>query len=164
MKREQEAINQYSELTNALVQMGIGWIVTEVDEVISRGKAVLFRDLSDEQSLLYESRLSEEARWGLTIGRAKANDFIGVPYEPHERLALLVDAVERVVVTSELSKASLSRFASRLGISSVVLESPIETDIAASAPEPRVIPLVGPALVNERLSILHHVLRDEVLE
>ena len=112
MKTGQEAITQYSELASALVQMGMDWIVTEVEEVISRGKTVPFRDLSERESALYEVRLSEEARRGLTVGRAKANDFIGMPYEPNERLALLVDAVERVIMTSELSYSYVSRYLS----------------------------------------------------
>src|SRR5690348_14935596 len=103
MKSGQEALAQYSELANALLQVGATWVITEVEDIIARGKTVLFRDLSEEQSALYESRLSEEARGGLPVGRAKADDSIGVPYEPHERLALLVDAVERVIVTSERS-------------------------------------------------------------
>ena len=43
--------------------------------------------------------------------RAKPNDIIGVPYEPHERLALLVEAVERVIAASELSHSYISKFA-----------------------------------------------------
>ena len=164
MKNDQEATAQYSELANALLQLGANWIVTEVEEVISRGKTVLFRDLSAEESALYESRLNEEARGGLPVGRAKADDFIGVPYDPHERLALLVDAVERVVITSERSYAYVSRFAMRLGIDSMKLESPIATYPSTEvAEEARDIPLRTPTLVNERLSILHHVLHDEVL-
>lgn len=163
MKVGQQAITQYSELAVALVEIGAGWIVTEVDEVSSRGKTVPFQDLSEEESALYESRANEEASRGLAVGRAKANDFIGVPYEPYERLAILVDAVERVVMTSELSHSYISNFAARLGINSVRLENPLGVDVAAVAAESYNIPLAAPTLVNERLAILRHVLRDEVL-
>jgi len=163
MKNGQEAVAQYSELASALVQMGASWIVAEVEQVISRGKTVPFRDLSEEESALYESRLTEEARRGLPVGRAKANDSIGVPYEPYERLALLVDAVERVITTSELSYSYVSSFAAGLGINSLRLESPIGASITAGVPEVRNIPLTAPTLVNERLAILRHVLHDEVL-
>jgi hypothetical protein len=164
MKRGQEAVAQYSEFASALLEVGANWIITEVEEVISRGKTVPFRDLSDEERALYESRLSEEARSGLLVGRAKADDFIGVPYEPHERLALLVDAVERVIVTSERSYFYISNFVTRLGIDSARLESPAGAYDTAGAPEARNIPLNTPTLVNERLAIFHHVLRDEVLD
>jgi hypothetical protein len=163
MKSGQEAAAQYSELASALVQIGMSWIVEEVEEVISRGKAIPFRDLSEEESILYEGRLTEEARKGLVVGRAKASDSIGVPYEPHERLALLVDAVERAIMASELSYSYVSRFAARLGISSVRLENPVDVGIAANALGPRIIPPTEPALVSERLAVLHHVLHDEVL-
>jgi hypothetical protein len=163
MKNYQEAAAQYLELANALLQMGANWIVTEAEEVISRGKTVLFRDLSAEESALYEGRLNEEARGGLPVGRAKADDFIGVPYEPYERLVLLVDAVERVVITSERSYAYVSGFAARLGINSLRLEDPIGAYSSADVAGARDIPLTAPTLVNERLSILHHVLHDEVL-
>jgi hypothetical protein len=72
MKTGQEAVAQYGELANALVQMGASWIVAEVEQVISRGKTVPFRDLSEEESAQYESRLTEEASRGLPVGRAKA--------------------------------------------------------------------------------------------
>lgn len=163
MKTGQEAVAQYAELASALVQIEASWIVTEVEQVISRGKTVPFRDLSEEESALYESRLTEEAGRGLPVGRAKANDSIGVPYEPYERLALLVDAVERVITTSELSYSYVSNFAARLGVNSLSLENPVRAYTTADVPDARNIPLAAPTLVNERLAILHHVLRDEVL-
>ena len=64
MKRGQEAIAQYSELASALRQMDAEWIVTEVEEVIARGKTVPFRDLVSRRERLYESRLVEEAGRG----------------------------------------------------------------------------------------------------
>lgn len=164
MKSAQEALAQYSELANALQQVGAAWIITEVEEIITRGKTVPFRDLSEEQSALYESRLSEEARGGLSVGKAKADDSIGVPYEPRERLALLVDAVEHVIVTSEQSYSYVSNFATRLGIESLRLENPVGTYSTTEASEVRNISLGTPTLVNERLAILHHVLHGEVLD
>jgi hypothetical protein len=163
MKRGQEAIAQYSELARALRQMDPGWIVTEVEEVMARGKTVPFRDLSREESALYESRLAEEADRGIAVARAKPNDIIGVPYEPHERLALLVEAVERVVAASELSRSYISRFAAERGIDSIELENPVGEVAAASTSRMRSISLEAPTLINERLSILHQVLHNEVL-
>jgi hypothetical protein len=95
--------------------------------------------------------------------QAKANDTIGVPYEPHERLSLLVEAVERVITASELSHSYISRFAAQWGIRSIDLEIPVEVDIAANSLRTRGISLAEPTLVNERISIFHHVLYDEVL-
>ncbi len=163
VKRGQEAVAQYSELASALRQMDADWIVTEVEDVIARGKTVPFHDLSHEESALYESRLIEEVGRGVAIARAKANDIIGVPYEPHERLVLLVEAVERVIVASELSRSYISKFAVQRGINSIKLESPVGADTAVSPSRVRSIPLEGPTLINERLSILRYVLRDEVL-
>jgi hypothetical protein len=156
-------VAQYGELASALVQMGAGWVVAEVEQIVSRGKTVPFRDLSEEESAQYESRLTEEVSRGLPVGRAKASDSIGAPYEPYERLALLVDAVERVVTTSELSYFYISTFAARLGVSSLKLESPIVAYTAADVVGAREIPLTAPTLVKERLAILRHVLNDEVL-
>jgi len=163
VKRGQEAIAQYSELASALRQMDADWIVSEVEEVIARGKTVPFRDLSREESALYESRLIEEVDRGIAVARAKPNDIIGVPYEPHERLALLVEAVDRVIAASELSRSYISKLASEWGIASIELESPEGDDAAASTSSMRSISLEIPTLTNERLSILRHVLHDEVL-
>lgn len=163
MKRGQEAIAQYSELVSALQQLAADWIVAEVEEVIARGKTVPFRDLSREESALYESRLIEEVDRGIPVARAKATDIIGVPYEPHERLALLVEAVERVIVASELSRSYISKFASERGIDSIEFEGPMGVDAAVGASGMRSVSLEAPTLTNERLSILHHVLHDEVL-
>lgn len=163
MKHGQEAIEQYSELASALLQLDAGWIVTEVEEVIARGKMIQFRNLSEEESALYESRLIEETDRGVTVARAKSSDIIGVPYEPHERLILLVEAVERVVITSELSRSYISKFATQQGISSIDLEHPGEADVAATTSSMRRISLGVPILANERLSILRQVLHNEVL-
>jgi hypothetical protein len=163
MKSGQDALAQYSELADAIRQVGASWIIAEVEEVIARGKTVPFRDLSVEQSALYESRLSEEARGGVFVGRAKSDDSIGVPYEPHERLALLVEALERTISTSEKSYSYVSRFAIRLGIYSVRMENPVGAYNPTNVPETWNISMTTPVLMNERLAILHHVLHDEVL-
>lgn len=163
MKRGQEAIAQYSELVSALRQIDADWIVTEVEEVIARGKTVPFRNLSREENALYESRLVEEVGRGIAVARAKPNEIIGVPYEPHERLTLLVQAVERVIAASELAHSYISRFASEGGISSIELEIPVEGDAVAGPSRTRSISLEVPLLTNERLSILHQVLHDEVM-
>jgi hypothetical protein len=163
VKRGQEAIAQYSELVSALRQLQADWIVAEVEEVIARGKTVLFRHLSREESALYEHRLIDEIDKGIPVARAKANDVIGIPYEPHERLTLLVEAVERVIAASELSLSYISKFAAQRNIASIELESPVGVDIAAGISRSRRISLGAPTLTNERLSILRHFLHDEVL-
>lgn len=163
LKPGPEASAQYSELVSALRQLSADWIVAEVEEVIARGKTVPFRDLSHEESVLYESRLIEEVDRGIPVARAKANDIIGVPYEPHERLVLLVEAVERVIAASELSRSYISKFAAQQSIGFIGLESPAEVDTPAVTPRMRSISLEAPRLTNERLSILHQVLHDEVL-
>lgn len=163
MKRGQQAIEQYSELVSALRQLDADWIVSEVEEVIARGKTVPFRHLSREENLLYEDRLVEEIDRGIPVARAKANDIIGVPFEPHERLALLAEAVERVVNASELSLSYISGFAIQQGINSIELESPAGADTASGSLRTGSISLGAPTLTNERLSILRHVLHDEVL-
>jgi hypothetical protein len=163
VKRGQEAIAQYSELVSALRQIDADWIVTEVEEVIARGKTVSFRNLSREESALYESRLVEEVSRGIAVARAKPNDIIGVPYEPHERLVLLVQAVERVIAASELARSYISKFALERGINSIELEIPVEGATATNTSSTRRISLEMPPFTNERLSILHHVLHDEVL-
>jgi hypothetical protein len=142
--------------------MDADWIVAEVEEVIARGKTVPFRELSREENDQYESRLIEEADRGIAVARARANEFIGVPYEPQERLRLLVEAIERVISASELALSSISKFASQLDINSIDLESPLGTNLA-STPRVHSVPLDTPTLTNERLSILRSVLRDEVL-
>jgi hypothetical protein len=163
VKRGQEAIAQYSELVSALRQLEAGWIVAEVEEAIARGKTVPFRDLSREESALYESRLIEEVDRGILVAHAKASDIIGVGYEPHERLALLVEAVERVIVSSELARSYISKFATQRGVDSIELENPAAVDTVAGTSRMRSISLEMPTLTNERLSILRHVLDDEVL-
>ena len=163
MKRGQEAAAQYAELVSALRQLGADWIVTEVEEVLARGKTVPFRDLSREESGLYERRLVEEVDRGLAVARAKPDDIIGVPYEVHESLGLLVEAVERVVAATELSRSYIARFAAQRGVDSIALESPAADVAAANASRTRSIPLDAPHLTNERLSILRRVLHDEVL-
>jgi hypothetical protein len=164
MKRDQEALSQYTELAAALADVGMGWVVDELEEDITQGKAIQFRELSQDENMLYERRLTQEARKGFSIGRAKAGDSIGVPYAPEERLALLVDAAERVIITSERSHAYLKNFASRHNISAVVLLQPVGADILASAPEQHEVSLAISEDIDERLAALHRILHDEVLD
>lgn len=164
MKSEEEARTQYAELVSALEEIGVIWIVVEVEEFIARGKTVLFRELSEEDAVLYESRLQQESRGGLPVGRARADEPIGVPYSAYEQLSLLVAAAERVVIISEYSIAKISSFAAGLGINAIRLESPVDPyATSAAASEVRSISLTPPSLVGERLSILHNVLYGEVL-
>lgn len=111
MKVGPEALQQYAELATALREVGAGWVVDEVEEVIARGKTVAFRDLPPAERARYQDRLSVETRKGLLVGRATAGDEIGVAYEPYERLTLLVDAADRVITATALSHAFVSRFA-----------------------------------------------------
>jgi hypothetical protein len=164
MKRGQEALSQYAELATALAEVGMSWVVDDVEEVIARGKTVRFRDLSQDENILYERRLTEETSKGFSIGRAKAGDSIGVPYTPDERLTLLVDAAERVIITSERSHAYVKDFANRHNISSVVLVQPVGVDVVAPMPERHEVSLVIPGDIEERLAALHRVLHDQVLD
>jgi hypothetical protein len=163
MKLGQEALAQYTELVAALQQLHAEWIVTEVEEIIARGKVVSFRDLSQEESALYESRVVEESGRGVAVPRAKPSDIIGVPYDPHERLGLLVQAIERVVAVSELSRSYIYRFAVTRGIGSIELWNPLEDDQMADSRDVHIVSVQSPTFTNERLAILRHVLSSEVL-
>ena len=164
MKEGQEALSQYRELANALREIGIGWVVTEVEEVLIRGKEVAFRDLSADQQALYEIRLGEEASRGFRVGRARANDKIGVPYQPDERLALLVAATERVIDTSVRSKTYVSGFARRHDMHNVILEQPVGADVGATAPERREMPMAVPKDEDERLNALTNFFNENVID
>jgi hypothetical protein len=164
MKEGQEALSQYNELANALREIGIGWVVAEVEEVLSRGKQVPFRDLSEDQQILYERRLDEEVSRGFRVGRVKAGDTIGVPYAPDERLSLLVAATERVIDTSVRSQVYVSNFAIRHDIHDVILEQPAGADTAATTPERREMPMTVPDNIDERRRSLDALLKENVLD
>jgi hypothetical protein len=164
MKEGQEALAQYNELANALREIGIGWVVTEVEEVLSRGKQVPFRDLSDDQQILFEHRLDEEVSKGFRVGRIKPGDTIGVPYAPDERLSLLVTATERVIDTSVRSQIYVSNFAIRHHMRDVILEQPAGADTAATTPERREMPTTVPDDIDERLRSLDTFLNENVLD
>jgi hypothetical protein len=164
MKEGQEALSQYNELADALRQIGIGWVVAEVEDILSRGKEVPFRDLSEDQQLLYERRLNDETIRGFQVGKAKANDTIGVPYGPDERLALLVSATQRVIDTSVRSNTYVSAFAIRHNMHEVILEQPVGADIAATTPERRAIPIAIRSDVDELLNALNAFFNERVLD
>jgi hypothetical protein len=164
MKEGQEALAQYNELANALREIGIGWIVTEVEEVLSRGKQVPFRDLSDDQQIPFERRLNEEVSKGFRVGRIKPGDTIGVPYAPDERLSLLVTATERVIDTSVRSQIYVSNFAIRHHMRDVILEQPAGADTPATNPERREMPTAVPDDTDERLRSLDTFLNENVLD
>ncbi len=104
---------QYMEVATALREVGAGWVVDEVEEVIARGRAVAFRDLPHDEQARYEERLLAETRKGLAVGKVRAADEIGVAYGADERLTLLVEAAERVIVSSARSQAYVVEFVSR---------------------------------------------------
>jgi hypothetical protein len=163
MKLGQEALTQYTELVAALQHLRADWIVTEVEEIIARGKAVSFRDLSQAESALYESRFTEESGRGVAVPRAKPSDVIGVQYDPHEKLGLLVQAIERVVAVSELSRSYIYQFAVTRGIGSIELWNPLEDDLTENSRDAHIVSVQLPMFTNERLAILRHVLSGEVL-
>ena len=74
MKNGQEALLQYGQLASAMRDVGAGWVVDEVEEVIARGKTVAFRDLPEEEQARYAALLTAESRKGLSVGKAKAGD------------------------------------------------------------------------------------------
>jgi hypothetical protein len=164
MKEGQEALAQYNELANALREIGIGWIVAEVEEVLSLGKKVPFQDLSEDQEISYKRRLDEEASRGFRVGRIKPGDTIGVPYAPDERLSLLVSATEKVIDTSVSSQVYVSKFAIRHNMHEVILEQPAGADTAASTPERREIPMTVPDDIDDRRRTLNAYLNENVLD
>lgn len=164
MKEGRDALDQYAELAAALRQIGAGWVVDEVEDVIARGKTVPFRDLPRDEQRQYMIRLDEEARRGLSVGSAKANDEVGTAYRPDERLTLLVDAADRVIGVSLRSHAYINQFALHYGLRSLSLEEPAGQDAEASTEVRRDIPIDVPVDAPERLAVLDRVLRDEVLE
>lgn len=164
MKEGEEAASQYAELARALAEVDASWVVDEVEEAAARGKAVPFRDLSEDESLRYELRLSGETRRGMIVGRAKAGDLIGVPYGSAERLSLLVDATDRVIGTLERSQVKVAEFASRFHLDAIILEPPDNAGALADAAHRRDVTAKVPASAEERLTELHRVLYEEVLD
>jgi hypothetical protein len=164
MKEGEQALSQYNELATALRELDIGWVVAEVEEFLSRGKQVPFRDLSEDQRILYERRLDEEVSRGFRVGKAKAADTIGVPYPPDERLSLLVTATERVIDTSVHSQAYVANFAIRHGMHRVILEQPAGADTAATTQERSEMPMTVPSDIDERRSSLDAFLNENVLD
>jgi hypothetical protein len=164
MKEGQEALAQYNELANALREIGIGWIVAEVEEVLSRGKQVPFRDISEDQQILYERRLDAEVSKGFRVGRIKPGDTIGVPYAPDERLSFLVTATERVIDASVRSQIYVSNFAIQHNMHDVILEQPAGADTTATTPERREMPMTVPDDIDERRRSLNTFLNENVLD
>jgi hypothetical protein len=164
MKVNQEATSQYNELAEALRQTGMEWVLSEVEEYLSRGKEVPFHELSQDQQALYEERLNEETSRGLKVGRAKPSDAIGVPYLPAERLVLLVEATKRVIDTSDRSQVYVSSFAARHNIYHVIFEQPVGAEPLVPSPTRREMPMAVPDDVEDRLINLSSLLDRNVLD
>jgi hypothetical protein len=164
MKAGQQARDQYAELTTALRELGAGWIVDEVEELITLGRTVVFSDLPPDEKSRYRERLQSEARKGIPVGKARAADEIGLVYGPEEQLALLVNAAERAIVISARSHASVVEFASRHHLQGVTLREPVVVETAERSSVAHELPMSSPQDVDRRLAALSHMLRSQVLE
>ncbi len=164
MKYEQAAVAQYQQLAEALRQVGAAWVLEEVEELLARGKTVPLRDLPQDEQEHYLERLAVETQKGFPVGSAKNADEVGLPYEPHERLALLVDATERVVIASARSYVSLSAFVAAHRLQGVTLLRPAASDTAVTTNDVLEIPMRAAAGVEEKLEALSELLRAQVLD
>ncbi len=162
-KQGADATQQYEQLALALREIGAGWVAEEVIELVSRGKTVPLSSLSDEAEAVYRDRLSVESKKGLAVGRISKSDEVTIPYSPAERLALLVDATERVVTATARSHAYVTRFAAENELTGVRFEEPRGLDQTPSDPELQEIPLLAPDDLEERLRGLTTLLTTRVL-
>ncbi len=98
---DQECIEVYQELVAALRQMGLGWAIDQVNEVLRLGK-IQQKKVRTLRSDATERQLS------LRLG-AEADLAESVPYTPQEQLTLLIDTIEQVAVnTAEMAHITIS--------------------------------------------------------
>jgi hypothetical protein len=170
MKLREEAREQYRALALALREIGVGWVVDEVEDVANRGKTVTFDDLPAEEIRLYEERVDREETKGIRGRRARANDEVGVPLGDSERLSLLADAANRLIQTSVRANAYVSDFAERNRLSSVVFEVPrpsatdTEPVVLDQIGSTREVPLVWASDLDEPLRVIENLLRGRVVD
>lgn len=124
MKTAQDAAAQLIELADALREIGAGWVVDEIDDVVAQGKSVQLQELPRAEQSHYRERLSAESRKGLKVGRAAAGDEVSIAYTAEERLQLLVDGARRVLETTARSHGYISEFATTHELQVVTLEDP----------------------------------------
>lgn len=160
MKQGDEASRQFEELAIALREIGAGWVVDEVVETAARGKTVLLSSLPEEQLSVFRDKLSVEDRKGLPVGRIGKADEAIVPFSEAERLAMLIDAADRVVTATADAHAYVVDFAESEGIASIRFEPPEDQDDAATEGARWSIPLDPPIDLEDRLQRVHVVLGE----
>ena len=123
----QEALEAFDVLAESLRKRGYTWILDQIDETLNLGKMRPSKaiDFSVEEDLEaryviasaqleeYETESHQRSR-KRTMKKPKGRpvDIERIePFTPHERLNLLLEAVERVFVASEkMERATLERF------------------------------------------------------
>lgn len=124
MKTGDEAVRQYGELANALIELDAEWVTAEVEDEISRGKTIQFRDVPPETQEAFVQRLYQEEAKGVALKKPRASERVGVPYAPEEQLALLVDASRRVLTATVRAAIFMTKFATTHDLDSVAFEEP----------------------------------------
>ena len=163
VKDGDEANAQFRELAAALEEAGAGWVVEEVADVASIGKRVPLRELPEAEQSRYSDRLKEEGRKGVAVGKARPRDEVGVPYEPHERLQMLVEATERVIHASTRAHLDVVEFAASHDLHFVVMEEPAGID-EARAQQRVEIALTPRPDAADRLAAFTALLRTRVID
>jgi hypothetical protein len=103
MISDSEALTIYNELRGVLAETGFSWVLDEVDGEVRLGKTEAKRIRISERDAPSDFLLRTETRYG------KPTTFTGsVEYTAHERLGLLIDALEHASVdVAELHEAAV---------------------------------------------------------
>jgi hypothetical protein len=160
LKEGDEAAQQFGELATALREIGAGWVVDEVVETAARGKTVLLASLPEEELSVFRDKLSAEDKKGLPVGRIGKGDEATVPYSAAERLAMLVDAADRVISATAEAHRYVVNFAAGEGFAAVRFELPEGLDTVAAPGFPRAIALQVPQDLDTRVQLVRALLDE----
>ena len=105
---EQDCLTAYGSLVSILSENGWVWIISQVEEQIRLGKTIereidTLKEVRETGSQLtpYYPRLKKGPRAKFPVTE---------PYSPHERLKIIIDAIERAVLDSAAMENQLGAF------------------------------------------------------
>jgi hypothetical protein len=100
MMNGEEAKSAFDGALDVLRVVGLSWVVEQVEESIHLGKAVTTKADASE---FVDDQLVGQRR-----GRRQMQDFVTTqPFSNHERLNLVLDAIERVLALRQFSTVAL---------------------------------------------------------
>lgn len=102
---EQEIIEAFAELSQIISDLGLGWILVQVNEQIQQGKKPIPKEVQT-----FKEEWSPESGQNILKPAGKSKMLVAEDYSNTERLLLLISAIEQTVTSATAMRREIINF------------------------------------------------------